>query len=112
MKYCEIEIKKDRTSTSCLFVYPAGYDPRDHEILCYENHGLAVEFAVSNVPDNFDFSSAGYTELSEIQAHKKIDDFIDTDVDFNFNPMKFPDEESAKTHMKTLRKNMGKENAA
>ena len=81
MKYCQVKINKNRSNLGTSYIYPEGYDPYLHQVIYYENKGQEIEHCVSMVPNDFDFSQAGYAELTEEKAGIEIDDYIDNDKD-------------------------------
>ena len=103
MKYCKIEIEKERLPDSTNFIYPAGYDPRDHGVMYYQNEGGTAEFALSTVPDDFDFSPDGFTELNQAQFNALADNVVANDKDFGFDPAVHNNLSAAKAEFKTKR---------
>lgn len=85
-KFCKCEIQKDRTGTGTDFTWPSGHDEQVHTVVYYENKGNSVEHAVSVVPDDFDFSQNGYTELTKAEAKSAIGDYVQNNKDLSAPP--------------------------
>ena len=80
MKYCKVEIQKERGATT-KFVYPDSYDANKIRPVCYENKGNNTEYCVAVTPDNFDLVADGFTEITKADAESLIEDYVNNDKD-------------------------------
>lgn len=80
MKIAKVKIKKIRNETSTKFVYPLEYDAKEISPFLYQNENLDEEYCLANVPDHFIFSD-DIIEVSETEAKKLVDSFVDKDKD-------------------------------
>lgn len=79
MKICKVRISKVVTGNMTSFSYPAGYDKNKINPFIYQNEGLATEYCLATVADDFVFTP-DMVEVSAINAASIIDSWIDSDV--------------------------------